>query len=116
LLKNRDGFMPFAPSRKRSTSTLRMRLRAIHDVRLRVRPQAAKKASHIVHGTARPNVVRKTSEPLYHALISEFERLSGVPVVLNTNFNRNGLPLINTLSESSTFSALASIARQSEAT
>lgn len=32
--------------------------------------------------------------PLFHRLIAEFERLSGLPVVLNTSFNTNGLPLV----------------------
>jgi len=40
-----------------------------------------------VDGTARPQTVSKTAEPLYWELIREFERVSGVPVVLNTSFN-----------------------------
>ena len=40
-----------------------------------------------VDGTARPQTVRKETEPLYRELIHEFEQISGVPVVLNTSFN-----------------------------
>ena len=31
---------------------------------------------------------------MYHQLISEFYRLSGVPMVLNTSFNLGGMPLV----------------------
>jgi carbamoyltransferase len=38
-------------------------------------------------GTARPQVVRKADTPLFHALITAFERVTGVPIVVNTSFN-----------------------------
>jgi carbamoyltransferase len=40
-----------------------------------------------VDGTARPQMVRRETEPRYWTLIKEFENLTGVPVVLNTSFN-----------------------------
>jgi carbamoyltransferase len=40
-----------------------------------------------VDGTARPQTVSKASEPLYWSLLHEFERASGVAVLLNTSFN-----------------------------
>lgn len=42
-----------------------------------------------VDGTGRLQTVSKQANPRYHALISEFERQTGVPVVLNTSFNDN---------------------------
>ncbi|MBI4677501.1 MAG: 4Fe-4S dicluster domain-containing protein [Elusimicrobia bacterium] len=45
-------------------------------------------------GTTRPQSVHARSSPLYHRLISEFDRLTGVPMVLNTSFNRKGEPLV----------------------
>jgi carbamoyltransferase len=43
----------------------------------------------IVHvdGTARPQTVRRDVNPRYWKLLREFEKLSGVPVLLNTSFN-----------------------------
>ena len=35
------------------------------------------------------------TNPVYYALIKEFERLTGVPVVLNTSFNENE-PIVDT--------------------
>jgi carbamoyltransferase len=40
-----------------------------------------------VDNTSRLQIVRKESNPRYHALIQEFYRLTGVPLVLNTSFN-----------------------------
>ena len=36
------------------------------------------------------------SNPRYHALISNFEGLTGVPVIMNTSFNLRGEPIVTT--------------------
>ena len=40
-----------------------------------------------VDGTSRIQTVRQEVNPKYHRLIKEFEKLTGVPIVLNTSFN-----------------------------
>ena len=40
-------------------------------------------------GTARFHTVSKKQNPRYWQLIAEFEKLTGVPVILNTSFNEN---------------------------
>ena len=42
-----------------------------------------------VDGTGRLQTVSKQDNPRYWALIKEFERQTGVPIVLNTSFNEN---------------------------
>jgi carbamoyltransferase len=42
-----------------------------------------------VDGTGRLQTVSRATQPLYWRLIKEFERLTGIPVVLNTSFNEN---------------------------
>jgi carbamoyltransferase len=42
-----------------------------------------------VDGTGRLQTVHKETNPRYHALISEFCRLTDVPILLNTSFNEN---------------------------
>jgi carbamoyltransferase len=37
--------------------------------------------------------------PLFHELVSEFDKLTGVPVLLNTSFNNNVEPIVNTAQE-----------------
>lgn len=43
----------------------------------------------VVHidGTSRIQMVSKKYSPKYHKLISEFKKLTGVPILLNTSFN-----------------------------
>jgi carbamoyltransferase len=40
-----------------------------------------------VDGTERPQTVSRTTNPRYWKLLKEFERVAGVPVLLNTSFN-----------------------------
>jgi carbamoyltransferase len=40
-----------------------------------------------IDGTARPQTVDKGTNPLYWKLIKEFEKITGVPVLLNTSLN-----------------------------
>ncbi len=46
--------------------------------------------------SARVQTVHKDTNPLYHALISDFGKKSGCPVVVNTSFNVRGEPLVCT--------------------
>ena len=56
----------------------------------RVRPDKVDVIPAAVHvdGTARIQTVERASNPRYYALIEEFMKLTGVPVVLNTSFNK----------------------------
>jgi carbamoyltransferase len=56
-------------------------------------------APAVVHvdGTARVQLVEKEVLPKYHRLISEFERITGVGVLLNTSFNVKGEPVVCTV-------------------
>lgn len=49
-----------------------------------------------VDGSGRLQVIRKTQHPLYYATIKEFEKLSKVPILINTSFNIRGEPIVCT--------------------
>ena len=49
-----------------------------------------------VDGTGRLQTVSKQSNPLYYELISEFYKLTKVPVIINTSMNVKGEPIVNT--------------------
>jgi len=51
-------------------------------------------AIHPGDNTTRPQTVTEAQNPRYHDLIREFERITGVPVVLNTSFNDHGEPIV----------------------
>ena len=42
-----------------------------------------------VDGTGRLQTVSRAMNPLFWSLIGEFDKVSGIPVVLNTSFNEN---------------------------
>jgi carbamoyltransferase len=56
---------------------------------LHVREEQRAAIPAVVHvdGTARPQTVSRAVNPRYWQLIHEFERLTGVPMLLNTSFN-----------------------------
>ena len=44
--------------------------------------------------SSRIQTVHQDTNPRYHALIREFERLTGCPVIINTSFNVRGEPIV----------------------
>ena len=49
-----------------------------------------------VDGSGRLQTIRKHHNPLYHGVIKEFEKLSKVPILINTSFNIRGEPIVCT--------------------
>jgi carbamoyltransferase len=100
-VKYREAFRPFAPSilaehgpdwfeAYQDSPYMERTLRWREAVRSRV--------PAVVHedGTGRLQSVTAERNPRYHALISAFHALTGVPVVLNTSFNVMGKPILHT--------------------
>lgn len=46
--------------------------------------------------SARIQTIQRETNPRYHALVSEFERITGCPIVVNTSFNIRSEPIVNT--------------------
>jgi carbamoyltransferase len=55
-------------------------------------------AAH-VDGTIRPQSVNNVTNPRYWQLIKRFEEFTGIPAVLNTSFNVDSQPIVNTPEE-----------------
>lgn len=49
-----------------------------------------------VDGSGRLQTIRKQHNPLYHGVIKEFEKLTKVPILINTSFNIRGEPIVCT--------------------
>jgi carbamoyltransferase len=60
------------------------------------RPRSDVPAITHVDCSARVQSVSREDNPRYHALISEFERLTGYGVIVNTSFNVRGEPIVCT--------------------
>jgi len=93
-IKHRETYRPFAPSVleekvgeifERSEPSPFMAM--VYKVRAEVREQIP--AVTHVDQTGRLQTVSARTSPRYHALISEFFRQTGVPLVLNTSFNEH---------------------------
>ncbi|MFD5233761.1 carbamoyltransferase [Streptomyces qaidamensis] len=65
----------------------------VHDVA----PAWRERVPAVVHvdGTARIQTVDPAREPLVAAVLGEFERLTGLPVVVNTSLNTAGRPMVD---------------------
>jgi carbamoyltransferase len=63
-----------------------------------VKPEWRDRIPAVVHvdGTARVQTVHTETEPLVAEMLAEFERLSGLPVVVNTSLNTAGRPMVDT--------------------
>jgi carbamoyltransferase len=47
-----------------------------------------------VDGTARPQIVRKQSNPSFHAVLEEYRKQTGIGTVVNTSFNMHEEPIV----------------------
>src|SRR2546427_3981517 len=93
-IKHREIFRPFAPSiLAENTAEYFEESHASPFMTLAYSVRQEKRgkipAPTHVDGTGRLQTVAREANPRYHALISAFRDLTGVPVVLNTSFNDN---------------------------
>jgi len=99
LLKGREPFVPFAPIVMEEDAALywsgptdyRYMTFAVD-----ASDYARQHVPAVVHldGTMRPQVMSARDNPLVHSLLAAFRDLTGVGVILNTSFNRHGLPIV----------------------
>src|SRR5215470_2361698 len=93
-IKHREIFRPFAPSilaEHTGEYFEKSHPSPFMTLAYAVRPEKRGKIPAPTHidGTGRLQTVTREANPRYHALISAFRDLTGVPVVLNTSFNDN---------------------------
>lgn len=101
FVKHREEWRPFAPSILESAvedyfvdATTAPYMIQTFDVR----SEKAREIPAVLHPedlTARPQTVSESNNPRYYRLISAFESITSVPVLLNTSFNDSGEPIVN---------------------
>jgi carbamoyltransferase len=97
-IKFREGFRPFAPSVLADKSSewfaidcdspYMLLVAQVHDHKRQI------PAVTHVDGSARLQSISRDENPLYYDLIAEFEKQTGVPVIINTSFNVRGEPIV----------------------
>ena len=102
-VKYREAFRPFAPAvlAERQAEVFEGGGSQTSYFMERVLPFRAEWRSRVpgvIHfdGTGRLQTVSRATNAAFHEIISEFDKLSGVPLVLNTSLNINGMPLVET--------------------
>lgn len=100
-VKFREGFRPFCPSllwEKKEEYMCHPRDEFFMITSFECPPEKRHLVPAVVHadGTLRPQTVKQEFNPKFHRLISEFGRLTGEHLVLNTSFNVMGEPIVNT--------------------
>jgi carbamoyltransferase len=62
-----------------------------------VRPEWLPRLRAVAHvdGTSRVQTVERAMAPRFHALLVEYGKQTGIPVLLNTSFNLAGEPIVN---------------------
>jgi len=102
MIKNRDFWMPFAPTvlREREADYL-INPKGLASPYMMLAFQSNPKgrdeivaALHPHDGTARAHILDEAWNPPYYRVIREFERRTGIGAVLNTSFNLHGEPLV----------------------
>jgi carbamoyltransferase len=107
MVKKREGYRPFAPA------VLEEYAAEYFDVpgegtklpfmsfTVEVRPEWREKlgaTTHVDH-SARVQTVSKETNPRFWELIEAFRRLTGIAVVLNTSFNNNAEPIVDSVDD-----------------
>jgi carbamoyltransferase len=98
-IKHREAFRPFAPV------VLLERAQEYFDVSQpdpfmtlapRIRPDKISSIPAAAHvdGTGRIQTIERSANPRYYGVIEEYAKITGIPVILNTSFNRQE-PVVN---------------------
>ena len=98
-IKFREEFRPFAPAVLREYAGQYFNADVdcpFMTYTLEVLPEKRDNIPGIVHvdGSGRLQTVSQKDQPLFYELISEFNNITGIPVVLNTSFNLAGEPIV----------------------
>jgi carbamoyltransferase len=104
----RSEFMPFAPVVTAENASAVFDITPVNAYACRfmtitcnVKPQWRERIAAVVHvdGSARPQIIERDANPLYYDILCAFERVSGLPVLINTSFNVHEEPIVNRPSE-----------------
>jgi len=97
-VKHREHYRPFAPAVLQEHAEHYFGVKDSPHMHLAVQSRGDLKrtAPGVVHvdGSARLQTVSEDLNPLFYALIANFYRATGVPMVINTSFNVRGEPIV----------------------
>jgi carbamoyltransferase len=101
----RTEFMPFAPSVLYEAAPKLYKNYAVGEypsyfmtITFDVEKEWAERANAVCHvdNTARPQVVKESANPSYYKILKEYEKRTGLPLLVNTSFNMHEEPIVCT--------------------
>mgnify|MGYP003870970219 CR=1 FL=1 len=96
-IKKREGFRPFAPIVIEEKAGEWFNIKGASKYMLFTcnvkKPKEIPSCTH-VDNTARVQTVKKDDNMKIYSLLQEFEKLSGLPILINTSFNVRGEPIV----------------------
>lgn len=100
-IKFREDFRPFAPSVLREDVGLYFKKARESPYMIlvdEVREEFKDLIAGVVHAdnSCRVQTVTADWNPLYYSLLAAFKKLTGLSILLNTSFNRKGMPIVET--------------------
>ena len=106
MVKKREAYRPFAPAVKEERAGVYFETDgnsplAYMTLVLRVRDGARQTLGAVTHvdGTARVQSVSRRTNPMFWDLLDAFEEATGLPVLLNTSFNNNAEPIVDSIDD-----------------
>jgi carbamoyltransferase len=107
MVKKREAYRPFAPSVLEEyvdeyfDLPIKTRQFPYMIFVVKVKEDKHKLLGAITHidGTARIQTVSRETNPTYWQLIDEFRQITGVPIILNTSFNNNAEPIVDSAND-----------------
>ena len=107
MVKKREAYRPFAPSimeeyvEEYYEIPFKSKKFTYMIFVVKVKEDKQKSLGAVTHvdGTARIQTVPRETNPAYWELIDEFRKITGVPIVLNTSFNNNAEPIVDSVND-----------------
>ncbi|MDX6740242.1 carbamoyltransferase [Actinocorallia sp. A-T 12471] len=107
MIKSRESYRPFAPVVTAAAAPEYFEIPetaadySFMSFVLPVREERREELGAVTHidGTARLQIVDEETGGEYHRLVSAFGDLTGTPVLLNTSFNNNAEPIVQTVDD-----------------
>jgi predicted NodU family carbamoyl transferase len=107
MVKKRESFRPFAPVVTPDAASEYFEIpdaTANYDFMsfvVRVREERREELGAVTHvdGTARIQIIEPEANERFHRLVARFGELTGTPVLLNTSFNNNAEPIVQSIED-----------------
>lgn len=100
-IKHREKWRPLAPAILHDAS-LKLLSPAVKSpymtLAFRITDQGKEMLAPVAHsdGTVRAQTLDESDNKLFHGLVSEFDKVTGIPYLINTSFNDKGMPIVRT--------------------